>query len=78
MTSHYSLNVFYDNTVYIYINGKLFYKNDANCGIGDWNGDYEPINYNIDDQPLTIKEFPCAGYKLHRLLNKKLLGRTRA
>ena len=32
---HYTLNVFYDNTVYIYINGKLYFKNDANCGVGE-------------------------------------------
>lgn len=58
---HYSLNVFYDNTVYIYINGKPYFINDANCGVGDWNGDYEPINYNIDDQPLTLKDFLVEG-----------------
>lgn len=57
----YTLNMFYDNTVYVYINGKLYFKNDANCGNGDWNGDYDPIKYNADDQKLTLKDFLVQG-----------------
>lgn len=42
----YELYCFYDNTVYIYINGELFYYADANCGSGDWNGGYDLIKCN--------------------------------
>lgn len=45
----YELYCFYDNTVYIYINGELFYFSDANCGNGDWNGGYDLINCNTAD-----------------------------
>lgn len=42
----YELYCFYDNTVYIYVNGELFFYNDANCGNGDWNGGYDLIKCN--------------------------------
>lgn len=58
---NYTLNMFYDNTVYVYINGKPYFINDANCGSGDWNGAYDPIKYNIDDQKLTLKDFLVKG-----------------
>ena len=45
----YELYCFYDNTVYIYINGELFYFSDANCGNGDWNGGYDLISCNTAD-----------------------------
>lgn len=57
----YTLNMFYDNTVYLYINGKPFFIKDANCGTGDWNEGYEPISYNIDNTVLTIKDFLVEG-----------------
>ncbi len=44
----YELYCFYDNTVYIYINGELYYYADANCGSGDWNGGYDLIKCNTD------------------------------
>lgn len=44
----YELYCFYDNTVYIYINGELYYSHDAHCGDGDWNGAYDLIKCNSD------------------------------
>lgn len=47
------MNMFYDNAIYMYINGTLVFSHDANCGAGDWNesqsfvdfsGDFENIN----------------------------------
>lgn len=34
------INTFYDNTIYIYINGQLVYSHDANGGNGDWTEGY--------------------------------------
>ncbi|MGN1346631.1 MAG: hypothetical protein ACI4V1_07575 [Eubacteriales bacterium] len=45
----YELYCFYDNTVYIYVNGNLFYYSDAHCGSGDWNGGYDLIKCNTEE-----------------------------
>ncbi len=52
----YELYCFYDNTVYIYINGELYYFSDANCGVGDWNGGYDLISCNTDESK-TLADF---------------------
>jgi hypothetical protein len=35
-----SLWAFFDNTMYVYINGTLVFADDANCQSGDWNDAY--------------------------------------
>ncbi len=42
------MNMWYDNTIYIYINGELVYSNDANCAAGDWNDKQEYIDFDVD------------------------------
>ncbi len=59
-TTLYELYCFYDNTVYIYINGELFYYADANCGSGDWNSDYELISCNTQEGK-TLHDFLVEG-----------------
>ncbi len=56
----YELYCFYDNTVYIYINGELYYYSDANCGSGDWNGGYDLINCNTAEGK-TLRDFLVQG-----------------
>ena len=56
----YELYCFYDNTVYIYINGELYYFSDANCGVGDWNGGYDLISCNTDESK-TLADFLKEG-----------------
>ena len=56
----YELFCFYDNTVYIYINGELYYFSDANCGVGDWNGGYDLISCNTDESK-TLADFLKEG-----------------
>ena len=56
----YELYCFYDNTVYIYINGELFFYNDANCGNGDWNGSLELIKCNTDPEK-DLGDFLVSG-----------------
>ncbi|MBQ7312250.1 MAG: hypothetical protein IJW81_01560, partial [Clostridia bacterium] len=43
-------------TVYIYINGELYFFSDANCGVGDWNGGYDLISCNTDESK-TLADF---------------------
>lgn len=56
----YELYCFYDNTVYIYVNGELFFSDDANCGSGDWNDAYELINCNTAEDK-TLRDFLVEG-----------------
>lgn len=56
----YELYCFYDNTVYIYINGELYFFSDANCGVGDWNGGYDLISCNTDESK-TLADFLKEG-----------------
>lgn len=56
----YEMYCFYDNTVYIYVNGELYYYSDANCGSGDWNGAYELIPCNTAEDK-TLRDFLKEG-----------------
>lgn len=56
----YELYCFYDNTVYIYINGALYFVNDANCGMNDWNGAYDLITCNTEEGK-TLRDFLVEG-----------------
>lgn len=56
----YEMYCFYDNTVYIYVNGELYYVSDANCGSGDWNGAYDLINCNTAEDK-TLRDFLVEG-----------------
>ncbi len=57
---YYTMNCFYDNTVYIYVNGEAYYIADANCGSGDWNGGYDEIKCNTAENK-TLKDFLHEG-----------------
>lgn len=47
------MNLFYDNTCYIYINGTLVFSEDANFQSGDWNEEQEPVDFNADELDLA-------------------------
>ena len=55
----YDLYMFYDNTVYCYINGEPFFILDGNLVSTDWNGDYDRITNNQNDK--TLREFLHEG-----------------
>ncbi len=46
------MNIFYDNCIYVYINGTLAFSNDANGGEGDWNNAMEPVDFHVDASKL--------------------------
>lgn len=56
----YEMYCFYDNTVYIYVNGELYYYSDANCGVGDWNGGLDLITCNTAEGK-TLRDFLVEG-----------------
>lgn len=59
----YELYCFYDNTVYIYVNGELFFSADSQCGtVGgdDWNGGFDLIRCNSDAEK-TLNDFLVEG-----------------
>jgi len=47
------MNLFYDNTCYIYINSTLVFSEDASCQSGDWNEEQEPVEFNADGLDLA-------------------------
>ncbi len=56
----FEMNSFYDNTVYIYVNGELFYTDDANCGSGDWYDDMGVVECNTEEGK-TLNDFLVEG-----------------
>ncbi|MBR4206233.1 MAG: hypothetical protein IKQ92_12225 [Clostridia bacterium] len=56
----YDLCMFYDNTVYCYINGEPFFILDGNLVKQDWNGGYDLIKCNQQDGK-TLKDFLHTG-----------------
>ena len=56
----YDLYMFYDNTVYCYINGEPFFILDGNLVKQDWNGGYDLIKCNQQDGK-TLKDFLHTG-----------------
>ena len=57
----YELIMFYDNTIYCYINGVPYFINDTNCGAdgNDWTDDYVLLKSNQEEKPL--KDFLHEG-----------------
>lgn len=58
----YEMYCFYDNTVYIYVNGELYYSHDCQLGANgssDWNSSYALINCSDPDK--TLKDFLHEG-----------------
>jgi Periplasmic protein TonB, links inner and outer membranes len=57
----YDLIMFYDNTIYCYINGEPYFIEDTNCGAdgNDWTDDYVLLKSNQSDK--SFKDFLHIG-----------------